>query len=233
MTKHALLIPAAIAAVSLSACTDPKQPSKENFAAAIVRSLEKSSVADRSLCLNLPGRLDENHSLDIVQSKRRFEAGDASHEETRRRNALSALAENGLFTRTDSEFQQQGYEDRRFFKDHVRTTFTLTEPAKSMLQEGKEAEYFMGVVIGYSPVPALCVGELELVGIDGYTEPADLNGKRVSEVTARFRYTGLPAWMSDAAVAGYWKAAASAAEGDMARKVPLVLTGDGWEVLEK
>lgn len=224
MNKNAVAFLALAAAVGLAACADPKQPSKGNFAAAIQRGLETADRHRQSLCLELPGKMAEDKaSFSIEQPKKHFESGDARYDGVKQLNALIPLDEHGLLERVDSEF------DGAWKSDYVRSTFTFTEKAKPLLNEGKTNSTF-NAFLGRSNPISLCVGKLELIEVDSYTEPADLMGKRVSEVSARFRYVDLPAWTSQDGVTAYWGGAKRAANGEFVQKIALVLTGDGWMV---
>lgn len=222
MKKQTITLLATALALSLSGCLDPKQASKANFAAAIASGLEAAGDAERSLCMELPGELAKDHaSFSIEQPKAHFESGDAKYNANKQLNALGPLVDNGLLERTDSQFKKP------WSGDYVRSTFTITETAKPLIREKKAGNDF----IGYSVKTRLCVGKLVLAEVESYTEPADLMGKRVSEVTTRFRYDDLPTWVSDEAVTTYWKEAESAAKGDIMIGVALVLTSNGWKMM--
>lgn len=223
MKKQTITLLATALALSLSGCLDPKQANKANFAAAIASGFDAAGDAKRSLCMELPGEWAKDRaSFSIEQPKAHFESRDTKYNANKELNALGPLVENGLLERTDSQFKKP------WSGDYVRSSFTITETTKPLLREKKVGNDF----IGYSVKTWLCVGKLVLVEVNGYTEPADLMGKRVSEVTTTLRYDDLPAWVSNESVTAYWPNTAEASTGNLTRKIALVLTGDGWEIMK-
>jgi len=93
----------------------------------------------------------------------------------------------------------------------------------------KAAPYFRSVDrktgVGMLPFPAVCAAKGELVDIVRWSEPADFGGRRVSQVTYRFKGVEPLSIVPD-------KDKARMAEPKEAT-LPLVLESDGWQVMPR
>ena len=94
---------------------------------------------------------------------------------------------------------------------------------------GKAAPYFRSVDrktgVGMLPFPAVCAAKGELVDVVRWTEPADFGGRRVSQVTYRFKGVEPLSIVPDK------DKARMAQPREMT--LPLVLESDGWRVLSR
>jgi hypothetical protein len=93
----------------------------------------------------------------------------------------------------------------------------------------KAAPYFRSVDrktgVGILPFPAVCAAKGELVDIVRWSEPADFGGRRVSQVTYRFKGVEPLSIVPD-------KDKARMAEPKEAT-LPLILESDGWRVMPR
>lgn len=209
MFKKAGMVVFAVMAVAVSGCSDIKQASKKNFAAAIDRWISENKDK-AALCLSpgsAGGRDDqEAWVLDTQDS-----------DDKKALDAMDVLVANGLLQREEKTVSS-------WFVTRKLARFTPTEKGRALIPDQTKSRSGLGRDMARS----LCVGRLELVDVENYTEPADFNGLRVSRVYASFRYADLPAWVKDARVAAYWPDAKRAAAGDFKKVVVMVLTGNGW-----
>lgn len=209
MFRKAGVVAFALIAVAVSGCSDGKQASKKEFAGAIERwiSEHKDKAA---LCLNLGyGQARGGQDALVLDSQ--------SSDDKNALDAMDVLAANGLLRREEKI-------EKTWFGVHKSAMFTPTEKGRTLILSQTKTRPGLGEITTRS----LCVGRLELVDVENYTEPADFNGLRVSRVYASFRYADLPAWVKDVRVAAYWPEAKRAAAGDFKNAVTMVLTGNGW-----
>lgn len=209
MFRKAGVVAFVMIAVAVAGCSDGKQASKKNFSGAIERWI--SEHKDKAgLCLNLGYEQERGGQDALVLDPQ--SAGDK-----KAMDAMDVLAANGLLRREERA-------ERSWFGVHKSVAFTPTEKGKALILVQEKTRPGLGEIA----VRSLCVGRLELVEVENYTEPADFNGLRVSRVYASFRYADLPAWVKDARVTAFWPDAKSAAAGDFKKAVTMILTGNGW-----
>lgn len=103
------------------------------------------------------------------------------------------------------------------------------QPVVTYAPTDKAAPYFRSVDrktgVGMLPFPAVCAAKGELVDVVRWSEPADLGGRRVSQVTYRFRGVEPLSIVPD-------KDKARMAEPKEAT-LPMVLESDGWRVMPR
>jgi hypothetical protein len=97
--------------------------------------------------------------------------------------------------------------------------FDLTDKGRSLYKPAN-------AIIQGSP-PGLCAGPMELVSVDRFTEPADPNGERISQVTftVQFHYDG---WAKNPAIQKAFQDQFHPAP--FQATFPMVLTNDGWAI---
>lgn len=103
------------------------------------------------------------------------------------------------------------------------------QPVVTYAPTDKAAPYFRSVDrktgVGMLPFPAVCAAKGELVDVVRWSEPVDLGGRRVSQVTYRFRGVEPLSIVPD-------KDKARMAEPKEAT-LPMVLESDGWRVMPR
>jgi len=88
----------------------------------------------------------------------------------------------------------------------------------------------------YKADNGLCFGKAQVTAIEQFSEPSEVTGQKMSNVTYAYKITGLPAWAGDegvkASIAELGKAVASN-EAPLKETRAMVLTSQGWRLQEK
>ena len=88
----------------------------------------------------------------------------------------------------------------------------------------------------YKADSGLCFGKAQVTAIEQFSEPSEVTGQKMSNVTYAYKITGLPAWAANehvkASVAELGKAVASN-ETPLKETRAMVLTSQGWRLQEK
>ncbi|WP_085624831.1 MULTISPECIES: hypothetical protein [unclassified Pseudomonas] len=88
----------------------------------------------------------------------------------------------------------------------------------------------------YKADSGLCFGKAQVTAIEQFSEPSEVTGQKMSNVTYAYKITGLPAWAANeqvkASVAELGKAVASN-EMPLKETRTMVLTSQGWRLQEK
>jgi hypothetical protein len=164
---------------SLASCDSSKNPSKENFARVI-----NESIKDANMCLY------------PTFYPKRFDADELAQKNNSEFKASIALERMGLLSSKEVEYTPQySQSDSRFAfayilgsKKQIGREFTLTEKGqKYSSKPGKES--------------ALCYAHgAEISKIMHFTEPADKDGERITNVTYTYKYKNIDEWAKDPAV---------------------------------
>jgi len=213
------LVVIGLACLFLCACSNPKNANKSNFLAAVNVHLEKNS-GDNDLCFGLYGydEFDEaTRTIRYVVYLREFEDGSA--QQYSKVNAMLMLSELGYFK--NSTELTGSY---RFQQMVIR--YEPIGKIKNQVEFGRAKGAWGGTV------PQLCAGaQLEAVEVTSFTEPADLQGVRVSRATVKLRYVNVPSWANLEEVKVAWAEEAQLADGNpFLRDVTFVLKDSGWIV---
>ncbi|MEH3036159.1 MAG: hypothetical protein PGN23_06665 [Sphingomonas adhaesiva] len=213
--------PLALAAcLAVVACSDARTPSDDAFRKAL-----EPVVAD-AFCRALPlGRIqregapdDEAFPLIVPVEPFRFD------NQPPRGPVLAVLdeaARAGLLTRTEGETlgRQEGFDEPASRRRTI--SYAPTDDGKA---------YFRGVVGrtyggGERVFPNVCLAKGEIVDVVRWTEPADLGGRRMSQIT--YSYRGV-----DPIPVGPPAERAKVGEA-RERTVTMELTNEGWRVLPR
>ncbi len=88
----------------------------------------------------------------------------------------------------------------------------------------------------YKADSGLCFGKAQVTAIEQFSEPSEVTGQKMSNVTYAYKITGLPAWAANeqvkASVAELGKAVASN-DTPLKETRAMVLTSQGWRLQEK
>ena len=88
----------------------------------------------------------------------------------------------------------------------------------------------------YKADNGLCFGKAQVTAIEQFSEPSEVTGQKMSNVTYAYKITGLPAWAGDdgvkASIAELGKAVASN-DAPLKETRAMVLTSQGWRLQEK
>ena len=88
----------------------------------------------------------------------------------------------------------------------------------------------------YKADNGLCFGKAQVTAIEQFSEPSEVTGQKMSNVTYAYKITGLPAWAGDdgvkASIAELGKAVASN-DAPLKETRAMVLTSQGWRMQER
>jgi len=181
--------------LALVACGNPKEASKANFKKALEDYFTEN-------CSRLPVNVQ---TFPIVMN------GGLPQNAVK----YNALVEAGLLTRTElpvsTPVPLQGV------RVLPNIEYNLTGKGKTLFKEG-------GGLLSGKP-SGFCFGHVEIASIDSFSEPAQLNGQTISQVT----FTANPIlddWAKSPTIQRAFPENTSGKSGQMT--LPLVLMNDGW-----
>lgn len=220
MNRYVLL--ALGSAVLLSGCSDPKKASKGNFQAAIGHWIEKNPP-----CLTVPqGEIKPAKDSD-AEYPRYVDASPltakfAIENRERQEAPFAALVDAGLMTVRDARISIRA----GLFDD---TEKEVPVHAYELSAEGKKALATTPTRSGLKSMSQrFCYGTPTVDEVVQFTEPAEMMGVKISQVSYRHHLENLPAWTQNAKL----RAAYPQLERDTAKsldgKAAVVLTNEGW-----
>jgi len=190
------------AAVLLVACSDPKAASKQNFKVAVQKYLD-AAYPKCYLFANFP----ETFEWDL----------------TNLRPKLDAMVKIGLVS-----VKIEPREERDMFgKKNNRSmpTYRLTEEGKKYFNTNA------GKSIAGKPMGAFCFGKAAVNDIKQFTEPSDMLGVRVSQVSYTYKVSDLPVWVNSPEIQKAipeFMADAKSQNTPVSRSEMVILTNNGW-----
>ncbi|AXO88568.1 hypothetical protein DZC75_11380 [Pseudomonas parafulva] len=200
-----MLLPLAIVTTALVGCSDPKKASEENF--------EKAAQA----------WLDKAYPECLVTST--FPMNTLEFDVYGTNKTLNALAEVGVLTAVETS--RKDYPENIFQKarTEIKYRYELTDEGRKYLKDDARTKPD-GTVI-----PGLCIGRAKVDKIEQFSEPGDMMGHRISEVTYTYKVDDLPKWASTPAlmdVNSDVKRMVASQEKPIREKRAFVLTNNGW-----
>ena len=206
-----------VAAGGLAACGDPKAPSGEAFAKALVPIVRDAYCRPVDV---MPYEVEggtAGSGLPIVTSPRPSVAGPGS--DGTAVQALDALASVGLATRTTFDKPARWTANRPFVR----------QPLVSYAPTAKGEPYLRLVerkaTTGMVSAPSFCSARGEVVDVVRWSEPADLGGRRISQVI--YTYHGV----DPIPIMPPSEQARLAQPKE--RTTPFELTSDGWRPIAR
>ncbi|PTM45496.1 hypothetical protein C8J24_1717 [Sphingomonas aerolata] len=208
---------ALIISANLSACSDPKAASKDNFQDAI------EPVVKNAFCRPLPiaqYRLTEKASEDVpafpivIGAVAEQWAGST---ENQVRSMLEAAAKEGFLERTEKTTPAAYGSSDALKPTHV-VSYEPSNKGKGMFRgiAGKRA--------GSPERPNVCAGDGKIDEIVRWTEPADAFGQTMTQVTYTYSGTNF--------VEGAPKEMIAAASKPKEATITLVKMSDGWQAMK-
>src|SRR3546814_717918 len=177
-----------LAALTVTACSDPKEANKSNFTTAINNWIEKNPP-----CISIPrGRITPDSAGD-APFPRYLDASPvtakyAIESRARERAPFDALVEAGLMSVEEATISVKA----GLFGDQTRDlpvrAYDLTEEGKKVVSSEGEKTAFS------SPAHRFCYGVPNVDEVLQFTEPADAMGVKISQVTYRYHLRDLPEW---------------------------------------
>jgi len=209
-------------AVLLSGCSDPKKASKGNFQAAIGHWIEKNPP-----CLTVPqGEIKPAKDSD-AEYPRYVDASPltakfAIENRERQEAPFAALVDAGLMTVRDARISIRA----GLFDD---TEKEVPVHAYELSAEGKKAIATTPAASGLKSMSQrFCNGTPTIAEVVQFTEPAEMMGVKISQVSYRHHLENLPAWTQNAKL----RAAYPQLERDTGKsldgKAAVVLTNESW-----
>ena len=218
-SNHA--VPAALLAIAgaASGCSDRMAPNDETFRRALQPVVRDAFCNTLDVQLMVPAGQDQNAAIPIVASLK----PPKTFGEARQQATLAALDEatrRGLLVRTETETLARPRSTR---EQPIRQRVVSYAPTS------KGAAYFRAVERRTSTnggmFPAVCSAQGEIVEIVGWSEPAELFGRTVSQVT--YRYRGVDP------IDGVSPELQVKLEQPQERTMTLQLNSDGWTVPQR
>lgn len=212
----------AIPLAVLAGCSNSKSPSKSNFEHAINDWIEKDPP-----CLSIPQGSLQSPGQDYGALPRYVAATPATQpfaEQTRQRYLapLDALVDAGLMKKSWTEIAEKQMFGSSEKKVPV-VAYDLADKGKSALKP----ENAKGDSIGQRL--QLCYGKPEVVEIKQFTQPGDMMGMTVSQVSYSYHLADLPDWAKNAKMKEAFPDLARNTAESIDRKAAVVLTNDGWK----
>ncbi|WP_295482038.1 hypothetical protein [uncultured Pseudomonas sp.] len=200
-----MLLPLAILTTALVGCSDPKKASEENFEKAAQAWLDKAYPE----CLITSTFPMNTQEFDVYGTNK----------------TLNALAEVGVLTAVETS--RKDYPENIFQKarTEIKYRYELTDEGRKYLKDDARTKPD-GTVI-----PGLCIGRAKVDKIEQFSEPGDMMGHRISEVTYTYKVDDLPKWASTPAlmdVNSDVKRMVASQGKPIREKRAFVLTNNGW-----
>jgi hypothetical protein len=135
------------------------------------------------------------------------------------RPQLEALAQVGIVSKTSFEKPEQTFSGPG--KPVSYTRYSVAPAGDSVLRKGSDK--FLGG-------SDLCFAKRKITKIESFTEPADLMGRRVSQVTYDYELIDVAPWANDPAIKKAFPAIGSALASQSAQQSEgMILTSSGWK----
>jgi hypothetical protein len=217
-----LVILAASSAL-LARCSNPKEANKGNFQHAIGEWIEKSPP-----CLSMPDGSVTVAKQTPGELPLYVEATPASQpfsEESRQRHLapLDALVNAGLLKSSRTEVEQGQSMFGNDTKKVAVFAYDFTDKGKSAFKEEAQKSSFGGTHSGF------CYGKPEVDEVTQFTQPGDMMGMTISQVSYKYHLADLPDWAKNPKVKAAFPDLARNTADNLESKAALVLTNDGWK----
>ncbi|MBB6191246.1 hypothetical protein FHS51_001468 [Sphingobium wenxiniae] len=218
--RHAVLF--GVAALGLSACSDPKAASEGNFKTAI-----NTYIAQNPPCLSIPRSTERPEGDNPPDFPRYVSAAPTTSEpqaqnRQRERAPFDALVEAGLLKVGETAIKvRTGLWGNQSSDLPVRAYDLTPEGRKAVSQVGERTAFT-------SPDQRLCYGKPTVDEIVQFTEPADAMGVKVSRVSYRYHLAELPEWAKQPAMLAAFPQLKRDTQSSIDANATILLTNDGW-----
>lgn len=212
----------ALPIIALAGCSNPKEASKSNFEHAINDWIEKGPP-----CLDIPdgtvtapGQKYDALPAYVEATPRTQPFAEESRQ--RRLAPLDALVDAGLFKKATTEIEQQNMFGGAERKVAV-IAYDFTDAGKAAFSEDAGESIMGGKRSG------LCYGKPHVDEVTNFTQPADMMGMTLSQVSYTYHLADLPAWANNPKVKAAFPDVARNTAKSLEAKAAVVLTNDGWK----
>jgi hypothetical protein len=220
--KKTLLL-ASISALLLSACSDPKDPTKENFKAAISAAFDKwsaESPTKTQLCYTL-----DRAKIDVASNTAVLEINPYSFvaEPVRESKTFAILESLRLtgFATVESETTKTRFGDR------TKSVYTLN-PDTVKIYASQSPGLF-----GSTTKHEICGAQMVIGDVISFTEPVDSPNGRVVTVDVQLKVESPAAWLTAEPMLAAYPDLQKRLDEGVQIKAPLVLKDTGWEVRDR
>lgn len=213
---------AAVSLLNLQACSDPKAASEKNFSKVIEVRLKEQPICLELKGTKLPGR-------NQIKGPGIYLQPDAT--------ALHALAElelvgiKNVVIKGEEKIVRRPYGSVEKYKlpDSVFEEYTLTENGKKYYTEYASRDGWY--VKAGDMVGKFCYAEKKLDEIANWTEPADMMGFTISEVTYKYSFDNIADWAKTEIARDKLKTFSGyeLSKQPLTAKIGLQLTNKGWD----
>lgn len=212
----------ALSIVTLAGCSNPKEASKSNFEHAINDWIEKSPP-----CLDVPDGTvtapgQKYNALPAYVEVTPATLPFAEEARQRRLAPLDALVDAGLMEKTATEIER-----RSTFGDSEKKiavfAYDFTEKGKGAFTKDAGKSAFGGTRSG------LCYGKPQVDEVTNFTQPGDMMGMTLSQVSYKYHLADLPDWANNPKVKAAFPDLARNTADSLEAKTAVVLTNDGWK----
>jgi len=212
----------ALSIIALAGCSNAKEASKGNFEHAINEWIEKGPP-----CLDIPDGT-------VTAPGQKYDALPAYVEATpktqsfaeevrqRRLGPLDALVDAGLMKKTPTEIEQQTMFGSAGGKVAV-IAYDFTSEGKAAFSDAAGSSMMGGKRSG------LCYGKPHVDEVTNFTQPADMMGMTLSQVSYKYHLADLPAWAKNPKMKAAFPDLARNTAESLDAKAAVVLTNDGWK----
>lgn len=189
---------AILAAIFLTACGSPTDPTKENFKGAIQAFLDTKS----GLCANAPSQsVPFKLELNNVYSHNGVLLAEA-------------LVDAGLLSKSDTKVQAPNGKGMRDARE-----YQLTESGKTALIKPTAV---------FDDHAQFCTGKLKVMEITEFAEPRTEDGKLMTSATFTYKVTERAAWADTPSLKNLHRAFREASDQEITQQAVLIQTDKGW-----
>jgi hypothetical protein len=220
--KKTLLL-ASISALLLSACSDPKDPTKENFKAAISAAFDKwsaESPTKTQLCYTL-----DRGKIDLATNTARLEFASLKYladavRESKSFAILESLRLTGFATlETETTNTRIGALNTSVYTLNPDTVKIYTSESPG--------------IFGSTTKHEICGAKMVIGDVISFTEPVDSPNGRVVTVDVQLKVDSPAAWLTAEPMLAAYPGLQKRIDEGVQIKVPLVLKDTGWEVRDR
>ncbi|HOV04085.1 MAG TPA: hypothetical protein PLG99_06715 [Kaistiaceae bacterium] len=218
--RRAVLLGVAI--LALSACSDPKAASKDNFKTAI-----DAYIAQNPPCLSIPRGPERPQGENQPDFPRYVSAAPPTSDiqrqnRERERAPFDALVAAGLMSVSETTIKVRSGLWANDVSDMPVRAYDLTT-------EGRNAVSEVGARTALTaPQQRLCYGRPTVDEIVQFTEPADAMGVKASRVSYRYHLADLPGWARNPAMLAAFPQLQRDSASSIDASAAVILTNDGW-----
>ncbi|MBY9064881.1 hypothetical protein K7957_18250 [Sphingomonas yunnanensis] len=212
----------ALSTIALAGCSNSKEANKSNFEHAINEWIEKGPP-----CLDVPDGTvtapGQKYNALPAYVEATPKAQPFAEESRQRRLApLEALVDAGLMKKTTTVIEQENMFGGAERKVAV-LAYDFTSEGKAAFEDDARPSVMGGKRSG------LCYGKPHVDEITNFTQPADMMGMTLSQVSYKYHLADLPGWAKNQKMKAAFPNLARNTAESLDAKAAVILTNDGWK----